>query len=139
MEHDEINDESRTPRRDSIEMPSSVLGCEFSNPECREKVDDISEFYFESDHLALKENKDYHALLRTLVILESQKIQSIQDIDKLLQVQRKAKENPLSFLESLKKGDDLRLPGTIQVAELPQIDWSKYNVNIMSESQQKEL
>merc|ERR1719445_2477898 len=111
-------------------MPSSVLGCNFSNPVCRDKVDDISEFYFESDHLALKENKDYHALLRTLVILESQKIQSIQDIDKLLQVQNRAKENPNSFLESLQKGADLELPGPIQVAELPQIDWTKYNVNI---------
>ena len=64
----EINEESdrkETPKHDSIEMPSSVLGCNFSNPVCRDKVDDVSEFYFESDHLALKENKDYHALLRT--------------------------------------------------------------------------
>ena len=134
MEHAEINEETdrkETPKHDSTEMPSSVLGCSFSNPVCRDKVDDISEFYFESDHLALKENKDYHALLRTLVILESQKIQSIQDVDKLLQVQSKAKENPLLFLESLKKGEDLGLPGPIQVAELPQIDWAKYKVNTM--------
>merc|ERR1712130_407555 len=89
----ECGSKKEMPKNDSLEMPSSVLGCEFSDAACRQKVDDICEFYFESDHLALKENKDYHALLRTLVILESQKIQSIQDIDKLLQVQSRAKEN----------------------------------------------
>ena len=80
--------------------------------------------------MALKENKDYHALLRALVLLETQKIQSIQDIDKLLGARSEAKKDPLNFLEKLKKGEDLGLPEAIQVAEVPQVDWSKYMLEL---------
>lgn len=32
-------------------------------------------YYFESDHVALKGNPDYHAMLRTIALLEAQRIQ----------------------------------------------------------------
>lgn len=35
-------------------------------------------FYFESDHLALKGNKDYSELLKTLFILQAQQVRAIQ-------------------------------------------------------------
>lgn len=43
-----------------------------------ENLDGEDEFYFESDHLALKENKDYRALLKTIVMLQVQRTQAIQ-------------------------------------------------------------
>jgi len=36
------------------------------------------EFYFESDHLALKGNKDYLALLKVLAILQAQRIKVLE-------------------------------------------------------------
>jgi hypothetical protein len=98
---EEIQTESEHNEDETVELHSTVMGCSFSDPAEREKVDDISEFCFESDHMALKENKDYHALLRALVLLKTQKIQSIQDIDKLLGARSKAKKDQLHFLENL--------------------------------------
>lgn len=45
-----------------------------SNPESED--DDL--FYFESDHLALKGNKDYSEVLKTIFILEAQRSTAIQ-------------------------------------------------------------
>ena len=64
-------------------QPSQVLGCRFSASQGRDETDeDVGEFYFESDHLALKGNPDYLALLRTLAVLEGQKVAAVQDIDR---------------------------------------------------------
>jgi hypothetical protein len=43
-----------------------------------ENSDDTPEFYFESDHLALKGNGDYLNLLKTIAVLESQRAKAIQ-------------------------------------------------------------
>ena len=45
--------------------------------ECSD-VDGADEFHFESDHLALKENKDYRVLLKTILTLQVQRTQAIQ-------------------------------------------------------------
>jgi hypothetical protein len=37
-----------------------------------------TEFYFESDHLALKGNGDYLTLLKTIAVLESQRVKAVQ-------------------------------------------------------------
>ena len=63
-------------------QPSQVLGCKFSTAQGRDETEDVGEFYFESDHLALKGNPDYLALLRTLAVLEGQKVAAVQDIDR---------------------------------------------------------
>ncbi|XP_012287409.1 ZZ-type zinc finger-containing protein 3 [Orussus abietinus] len=88
------------------------------------------EFYFESDHLALKGNKDYCSLLKTIVILQSQRTQAIHDLDKLLACQAKAIQDPISFVAQLQSGDLPEFPGPQQVPEIPYIDWSQYNVNL---------
>lgn len=88
-----------------------------------------NEFYFESDHVALKGNKDYMALLKTIVILEAQRTQAIKDLDELLAYQAKAVKNPISFVAQLQNSDLPTLPGARQVAEIPNIDWSRYNVS----------
>jgi hypothetical protein len=43
-----------------------------------EDSDNTGEFYFESDHVALKGNGDYLNLLKTIAILEAQSIKAIQ-------------------------------------------------------------
>lgn len=44
----------------------------------KEEIDENDLFYFESEHVALKGNKDYNELMKTIVVLESQKMQAIQ-------------------------------------------------------------
>ncbi|KAL6261636.1 hypothetical protein P5V15_006724 [Pogonomyrmex californicus] len=100
-------------------MNNEEVGC--SNEE-------ENEFYFESDHLALKGNKDYSAFLKTIVILEAQRIQAIKDLDKLMSVQDKALKDPISFVAQLQNGDLPELPGPQKIPEIPYVDWSKYNI-----------
>lgn len=66
------------------------------------KSEDVepSEFYFESDHLALKGNKDYTTLLKTIVILEAQRVQAIEDLDKLLAIRSKALKDRSNIVRS---------------------------------------
>lgn len=47
-------------------------------PNGAEDDDEPDEFYFESDHLALKGNKDYLSLLKTLAILQAQRTRALQ-------------------------------------------------------------
>lgn len=89
-----------------------------------------SEFYFESDHLALKGNKDYSAFLKTIVILEAQRTQAVEDLDKLLSAHSKAIKDPISFVAQLQNGDLPEPPGPQKIAEIPYVDWSQYNITI---------
>jgi len=43
-----------------------------------EDSNNAGEFYFESDHLALKGNVDYLNLIKTIAILEAQRTKAIQ-------------------------------------------------------------
>ena len=87
-----------------------------------------SEFYFESDHLALKGNKDYMALLKSIVLLQAQRTQAIKDLDKLLDCRAKAIDDPISFVAQLQNSDLPELPGPQKLAEIPHINWSQYNM-----------
>lgn len=53
-------------------------------------------YYFESDHVALKGNPDYHAMLQVIAILEAQRIQV-----KLFSGVPLASESQESFSQSL--------------------------------------
>ena len=48
----------------------------FSSSKTTFQVEPIGEFYYESDHLALKEERrgDYKTLLQVLAVLEAQKV-----------------------------------------------------------------
>ncbi|XP_066600529.1 ZZ-type zinc finger-containing protein 3-like [Prorops nasuta] len=94
----------------------------------REDEEAEGEFYFESDHLALKGNKDYISLLKTIVILEAQRTQAIKDLDELLSAHAKALKDPISFVAQLQSGDLPELPGPQKVMEIPYIDWAQYNI-----------
>lgn len=77
-----------------------------------------NEFYFESDHLALRGDPDYSAVLRTIAILQAQRIQATKDIDKIAEAERVALADPEEFIEKLAKGEPLNLPGPINVIEV---------------------
>ena len=85
-------------------------------------------FYFESDHLALKANKDYHQLLKTVFILEAQRARAINDLSQLLTHQAEALSDPLTFVQKLQRGQNLNLPKPQQIAEIPAIEWENYAV-----------
>lgn len=89
-------------------------------------LDNIGEFFFESDHLALKVNSDYQNALQAMAILQAQRIKAIKDLDQLRSVKDEALADPISFVESLQKKKNFELPEPQCVANPPKIDWSKY-------------
>ncbi|XP_059476936.1 ZZ-type zinc finger-containing protein 3 [Neocloeon triangulifer] len=88
--------------------------------------DGAEEFYFESDYLPIKGNKDYRRLLRTILTLQVQREQAIKDIDKLHEAQKRALESPIEFVNKIAKGEDVGIPPELKLEELPEIDWSQY-------------
>lgn len=116
-EHVEFNDDDCNSTDEELEM--------FGNDDA--EISYEQPFYFESDHAALKGNKDYHQLLRTVFILEAQRARAISDLGTLLTRQADALADPLSFVQMLQKGD-LNLPRPQQIAELPSIEWENYAI-----------
>ncbi|XP_056670875.1 ZZ-type zinc finger-containing protein 3 isoform X2 [Monodelphis domestica] len=84
-------------------------------PEDDEEEPDV--YYFESDHVALKHNKDYQRLLQTIAVLEAQRTQAVQDLESLGRHQREALKNPIGFVEKLQKK---------RVVQLPEVAWDQY-------------
>ncbi len=64
---------------EDLKLPFELLDCNFKieKDTNNSMTTPPGEFYFESDHDALRSNSDYHALMRTLVILQAKKIQVI--------------------------------------------------------------
>uniref|UniRef100_A0A2K6URC3 ZZ-type zinc finger-containing protein 3 n=1 Tax=Saimiri boliviensis boliviensis TaxID=39432 RepID=A0A2K6URC3_SAIBB len=91
-----------------------------------EEDDDPDVYYFESDHVALKHNKDYQRLLQTIAVLEAQRSQAVQDLESLGRHQREALKNPIGFVEKLQKKADIGLPYPQRVVQLPEIVWDQY-------------
>lgn len=98
--------------------------------EVNDDPDKDSSFYFESDHLALKGNQDYKMLLKTIVILQAQRTQALKDLDELMACRDKALKDPISYVAQFQCGDLPKYPGPQKVADLPSIDWSKYNISV---------
>lgn len=90
--------------------------------------DTDGEFAFETDHLALRGNKDYSDLLKYIVQLEAQKIKALKDIEDLADAQSKALDDPLLFVQDLKLGKNNFPPRQI-VPDIPEIEWSKYGID----------
>ncbi|KAF7705916.1 ZZ-type zinc finger-containing protein 3 isoform X2 [Silurus meridionalis] len=88
--------------------------------------DDPDVYYFESDHLALKHNKDYQRLLQTIGVLEAQRTQAILDLEALARHQKQAMANPVAFVDQLQKQVELGLPSPQRVVQLPEITWDQY-------------
>uniref|UniRef100_A0A3Q3F9H3 ZZ-type zinc finger-containing protein 3 n=1 Tax=Labrus bergylta TaxID=56723 RepID=A0A3Q3F9H3_9LABR len=91
-----------------------------------EEEEEPDVYYFESDHLALKHNKDYQRLLQTIGVLEAQRTQAILDLETLARQQREALADPISFVEQLQKQVSLGLPCPQRVVQLPDVAWEQY-------------
>ncbi|NXY83110.1 ZZZ3 protein, partial [Alcedo cyanopectus] len=87
-------------------------------------------YYFESDHVALKHNKDYQRLLQTIAVLEAQRTQAVQDLECLGRHQREALKDPIGFVERLQKQVDMGLPYPQRVVQLPEISWDQYTSSL---------
>ncbi|XP_047188231.1 ZZ-type zinc finger-containing protein 3 isoform X2 [Scophthalmus maximus] len=91
-----------------------------------EEEEEPDVYYFESDHLALKHNKDYQRLLQTIGVLEAQRTQAILDLETLARHQREALGDPINFVEQLQKRANLGLPCPQRVVQLPDVAWEQY-------------
>jgi hypothetical protein len=88
---------------------------------------DTEPFYLESDCVALRNNADYSCLLKTLVLLEAQRVQACQDLERLIDFREHALDpntRPSEFVKN--ELPRLELPERQKVYCLPQIDWSRY-------------
>uniref|UniRef100_A0A671QR79 ZZ-type zinc finger-containing protein 3 n=1 Tax=Sinocyclocheilus anshuiensis TaxID=1608454 RepID=A0A671QR79_9TELE len=92
--------------------------------EDEEEEEDV--YYFESDHLALKHNKDYQRLLQTISVLEAQRTQAILDLETLAGHQKEALSDPITFVDQLQKQVEMGLPRPQRVVQLPDIAWDQY-------------
>lgn len=92
-----------------------------------------NEFYFETDHDALRGNPDYLAVLKTLAVLQAQKVQAVKDLESLQVARNNAVKDPLLLISKLQNGEDLMLPGQQKIAEIPYINWDKYGLASLSQ------
>ncbi len=79
-------------------------------------------FYFESDALALRNNPDYSCVLKTLVLLETQRVQACSDIEALIDMKQEALNNPGEFLRNFNQN----VPQPQKIYIIPDFDLDKY-------------
>ncbi|NXP07348.1 ZZZ3 protein, partial [Thinocorus orbignyianus] len=109
-------------------VPSAKESANIHTAEDDEEEPDV--YYFESDHVALKHNKDYQRLLQTIAVLEAQRTQAVQDLESLGRHQREALKDPIGFVERLQKKVDMGLPYPQRVVQLPEIAWDQYTTSL---------
>ncbi|XP_023607517.1 ZZ-type zinc finger-containing protein 3 isoform X4 [Myotis lucifugus] len=96
--------QSKPPSEARLNIGNLPSAKESANPHITEEEDDDPDvYYFESDHVALKHNKDYQRLLQTIAVLEAQRSQAVQDLESLSRHQKEALKNPIGFVEKLQK------------------------------------
>ncbi|XP_073836285.1 ZZ-type zinc finger-containing protein 3-like [Musca autumnalis] len=86
-----------------------------------ESVDAENVFYFESDHLALRGNRDYTNILRTIAVLESQRIRVHQQIEELALAKKRYMEDPELFLKKIQSGEPVVSAERLTIATIPEI------------------
>ncbi|KAM4641055.1 ZZ-type zinc finger-containing protein 3 isoform 1-T2 [Discoglossus pictus] len=109
-------------------MPSAKESSSVQTAEEEEEEPDV--YYFESDHVALKHNKDYQRLLQTISVLEAQRTQAVQDLERLGRQQREALLDPIGFVEKLQKKVDIGIPRPQRIVQLPDIAWDQYTTSL---------
>lgn len=124
-----MNDQSYLEDSTSSLGDSSVQ--ETSNSSKVESLTSLSisnePFFFESDSLALRNNPDYSCLLKTLVLLEGQRIKACNDIESLIDLKEEALKDPSKFIKHLSNGSlATKIPQRQKLYVLPEIDWDKY-------------
>lgn len=94
-------------------------------------------FFLDSDCLALKNNQDYQSLLKTLAVLEAQKLQAVKDLEQLVEARDQAERDPLGFVEALTHGSMKALPSRQKVEVIAEINWKGYTDSLQQVVQQK--
>lgn len=89
--------------------------------QCQEDNDDDDVFHFESEHLALRGNQSYSNLLRTIAMLQAQRIRVHQQIDELEKTRDLYLANPQLLLEKLASNEPLIAPNYLNVVTLPEL------------------
>jgi len=134
----ESNENSRTMSMTSVKEEPSVME-ESANEHVLmnnfdNNVGEDSEldkpFCFETDHMALKNNKDYQHLLRAMLILGAQRTTAIKDLDTLLALKKAAMADPIQFVQKLQSRVDMGIPRAQKIASLPNIAWDKYTSDV---------
>ena len=72
-------DDSKQEQKYELENNLDTFECRFTDlthKDANENVESV--FYFESDHLALKGNSDYYKLVKSVAVLESQRIKIVE-------------------------------------------------------------
>ncbi|KAJ8938540.1 hypothetical protein NQ318_016911 [Aromia moschata] len=90
-------------------------------------------FYFESDHLALKGNKNYCEVLKTVVVLSALREKAIKDFNKVVELRKDAVEHPFKTLEKIQNGTDLGVPVIAELPKIPVINFKKFDVSVPEE------
>jgi len=119
------------PKDEDLQMPSDLFACDFDQG--RQVPGD---FYFETDHEALRGNADYHTLLKTYAVLQAKKIQAVKDVEELLSAKEVALKNTQNFLSKFSQ-EFSKLPSKQTIPKLPDIDWDKYKIPSVSHVIQK--
>ncbi|KAM9325268.1 ZZ-type zinc finger-containing protein 3 [Gastrophryne carolinensis] len=116
----------------AVSCPTPGMDCkapptrESSGVQPAEEEEEPDVYFFESDHMALKHNKDYQRLLQTITVLEAQRAQAVLDIERLGQHQKDALADPITFIEKLQKKIDIGIPRPQRIVQLPDISWDQY-------------
>lgn len=106
---------------------------EYLPPLLPKDEEEVGEYYFESDPLALKDNLDYQRLIKALVKLQAQRVKAVKDVERLQEVREEVLKDPITFVMALQNGENLNLPGPQEIVQIPQIDWEKYNINFITQ------
>lgn len=125
----------------AVKCSQEKPACPASSAECaaresgsvqpaEEEDEEPDVYYFESDHVALKHNKDYQRLLQTISVLEAQRAQAVLDTERLSQHQRDALTDPIGFVEQLQKKMDVGIPRPQRIVQLPEIAWDQYTTTL---------
>lgn len=97
----------------------------------KNEVDDFADadtdddvFHFETEHLALRGNQSYTSLLRTIAMLQAQRIRVHQQIEELEKARNLYIENPCLLVEKLRNNEpiiSLNYMATVNLPDLPTI------------------
>ncbi|XP_028327766.1 ZZ-type zinc finger-containing protein 3 isoform X2 [Gouania willdenowi] len=121
-----VDEDGGSAEAKEVESSKELTQSQAAEEQDEEEEDEPDVYYFESDHLALKHNKDYQRLLQTIGVLEAQRTQAIVDLEMLTSHQKDALSDPISFVEQLQKQVSVGLPCPQRVVQLPDIAWEQY-------------
>ncbi|XP_036215338.2 ZZ-type zinc finger-containing protein 3 [Bactrocera oleae] len=78
-------------------------------------------FYFESDHLALRGNADYTNMLRTIAVLEVQRMRVHKQLEELELAKQRYLNDPELLLQKLRNNEEIIAPNYMTIEKLPEI------------------